>query len=214
MAAIGEAEACARLAAHGRVSARAVESHEDRVRNARHRPLRYLTNGRFGDVCLRGWVDPSVPRRDCVHCAPQEAGPSPAGSRVAVADRPTFFAELKRRNVLRAGVLYVGAAWAFGQGLSQFSPAIGLPDWATRWFLIAAATGFPFWIAFAWFYEFTPQGLKRESEIAPDDSIARTTGRRLDKWIIAVLVIAVVLLITNQFVLDRGASGRDRKSVV
>jgi TolB-like protein len=122
-----------------------------------------------------------------------------------VADRPTFFAELKRRNVLRAGVLYVGAAWAFGQGLSQFSPAIGLPDWATRWFLIAAATGFPFWIAFAWFYEFTPQGLKRESEIAPDDSIARTTGRRLDKWIVAVLVIAVVLLLTNTFVWRKGA---------
>ena len=72
--------------------------------------------------------------------------------------RPSFFSELQRRNVLRAGVLYAGAVWAFGQGLSQFSPAVGLPDWATRWFLIAAAIGFPFWIAFAWFYEFTPQG--------------------------------------------------------
>ncbi|HEX6613802.1 MAG TPA: hypothetical protein VF022_08070, partial [Rhodanobacteraceae bacterium] len=68
--------------------------------------------------------------------------------------------------------------------------------------------GFPFWIAFAWLYELTPQGLKRESEIAPDDSIAHSTGRKLDKWIIAVLALAVVLLITNQFVLDRGASGR------
>jgi TolB-like protein/tetratricopeptide (TPR) repeat protein len=50
--------------------------------------------------------------------------------------------------------------------------------------------------------------LKRESEIAPDDSIAHSTGRKLDKWIIAVLALAVVLLITNQFVLDRGAGGR------
>ncbi|HJP98908.1 MAG TPA: tetratricopeptide repeat protein, partial [Rhodanobacteraceae bacterium] len=119
--------------------------------------------------------------------------------------RPSFFSELQRRNVLRAGVLYAGAVWAFGQGLSQFSPAVGLPDWATRWFLIAAAIGFPFWIAFAWFYEFTPQGLKRESEIAPDDSIAHSTGRRLDKWIIAVLVVAVVLLLTNTFVWRKGA---------
>ncbi len=47
-------------------------------------------------------------------------------------------------------MLYAGTVWAFGQGLSQFSPAIGLPDWATRWFLIAATIGFPFWIAFAW----------------------------------------------------------------
>ena len=89
--------------------------------------------------------------------------------------KPSLFAELKRRNVLRAAVLYAGAVWAFGQGFSQFSPALGLPDSATRWFLIAAAIGFPFWLAFAWFYEFTPQGLKRESEIATDSSITRST---------------------------------------
>jgi len=123
-----------------------------------------------------------------------------------VSARPSLFSELQRRNVLRAGALYAGAVWAFGQGLSQFSPAVGLPDRATRWFLIAAAIGFPFWIAFAWFYEFTPQGLKkRESEIAPDDSIAHSTRRRLDKWIIAVLVVAVVLLLTNTFVWRNGA---------
>jgi hypothetical protein len=45
-----------------------------------------------------------------------------------VTGKPSFLAELQRRNVLRAGVLYAGAVWAFGQGLSQFSPAVGLPD--------------------------------------------------------------------------------------
>ncbi|MGH8114228.1 MAG: hypothetical protein ACREPS_04125, partial [Rhodanobacteraceae bacterium] len=119
--------------------------------------------------------------------------------------KPSLFSELKRRNVLRAAVLYAGAVWAFSQGISQLTPAIGLPDWATHWFLIAAVIGFPFWIAFAWFYEFTPQGLKRESEIAPDDSIAHSTGRKLDKWIIAVLTLAVVLLLTNTFVWHKGA---------
>jgi TolB-like protein/tetratricopeptide (TPR) repeat protein len=120
--------------------------------------------------------------------------------------KPSFFAELKRRNVLRAGVLYAGAVWAFGQGLSQFSPAIGLPDWATRWFLIAAAIGFPFWIAFAWFYEFTPSGLRRESEIDPADSVAHSTGRKLDKWIIGVLAVAVVLLVTNTLLWHKGTA--------
>ena len=125
--------------------------------------------------------------------------------RHAMSARSSLFAELKRRNVWRAGMLYAGAVWAFGQGLSQFSPAVGLPDWATRWFLIAAAIGFPFWIAFAWFYEFTPEGLKRESEIAAGDSIAHATGRKLDKWIIGVLLVAVVLLLTNTFVWRKGA---------
>lgn len=99
----------------------------------------------------------------------------------------TFVAELQRRNVPRAAALYAGAVWAFGQGLSQFSSALGLPDRVTRWFLIAAAIGFPFWLVFAWIYEWTPQGLKRESEIAVDASITRKTGRRLDRAIIGVL---------------------------
>ncbi len=122
--------------------------------------------------------------------------------------RISLFAELKRRNVLRAAVLYAGAVWALAQGIAQLTPVIEAPEWIARWFLVAAAVGFPFWIALAWFYELTPQGLKRESEIASDDSIAHSTGRKLDKWIIAVLALAVVLLITNQFVLDRNAGGR------
>ena len=116
-----------------------------------------------------------------------------------------LFAELKRRNVLRAAVLYIGAVWALAQGISQLSPAVGLPDWGTRWFLIAAAIGFPFWIAFAWFYEWTPQGLKRESELAADTSIVRSTGRKWDRAITAVLAVAVVLLLTNTFVWRKGA---------
>ena len=120
-------------------------------------------------------------------------------------EKPSFLAELQRRNVLRAGVLYAGAVWALAQGIAQLGPPLGAPDWTTRWFVIAAIIGFPFWIAFAWFYEFTPQGLKRESEIAADDSVAHSTGRKLDKWIIAVLVVAVVLLLTNTFVWRKGA---------
>jgi TolB-like protein/Tfp pilus assembly protein PilF len=116
-----------------------------------------------------------------------------------------LLAELQRRNVLRAGVLYAGAVWALAQGISQLSPAIGLPDWATRWFLVAAAIGFPFAMFFSWFFEWTPQGLKRESEIATDASIVRSTGRKLDRAISAVLAIAVVLLLTNTFVWHKGA---------
>src|SRR5262249_5764108 len=54
-------------------------------------------------------------------------------------------------------------------------------------------------------YELTPQGLMRESEIDPAQSISAHTGKRLDRWIIAVLAVAVVLLLTNTFVWRRGA---------
>src|SRR5262245_3553539 len=117
-----------------------------------------------------------------------------------------FFSELKRRNVIRPTILYVGAVWALAQGISQLGPSVGAPEWATRWFLVAAAIGFPFWIAFAWFYEFTPEGLKRESEIDPAESITHRTGRKLDFAIIGVLAIAVVLLLTDRFVLRHGVN--------
>ena len=60
-----------------------------------------------------------------------------------------LFRELKRRNVLRAAVLYVGAAWALAQGIAQLGSFVGVPDWAVRWLIVAAVIGFPFWIAFA-----------------------------------------------------------------
>jgi TolB-like protein/Tfp pilus assembly protein PilF len=118
----------------------------------------------------------------------------------------SFFGELKRRNVIRAVILYVGAVWALAQGISQLGPSLGAPEWSTRWFLVAAAIGFPFWIAFSWFYEFTPEGLKRESEIDQAESITRRTGRKLDFAIIGVLAVAVVLLLTDRFVLRHGVN--------
>jgi TolB-like protein len=116
------------------------------------------------------------------------------------------FAELKRRNVLRAGALYIGAAWALSQGMAQLLPVFDFPNWVVRWFVIAAMIGFPFAMLFSWFYEWTPQGIQRESEIARDASITRETGKKLDRWIIAVLSIAVVLLLANSLVLHTGAN--------
>jgi len=118
----------------------------------------------------------------------------------------SLFAELRRRNVFRAGAFYIAATWALAQGISQLGPSIGLPEWTTRWFLAAAAVGFPFWIAFAWFFEFTPEGIKRESEVEPHESITHHTGRKLDFAIISVLAVAVVLLVTDRFVLHHGVN--------
>jgi TolB-like protein/lipoprotein NlpI len=125
----------------------------------------------------------------------------------------TFFSELKRRNVLRAAVLYLGGLWALTQGIAQLAPVVGAPDWVARVVLVAAAIGFPFWLAFAWYYEFTPQGLRRESEVPTQDSIAARTGRRLDFWIIAVLATAVVLLLADRFVWRRSAAPAPAKSI-
>ncbi|HKE48831.1 MAG TPA: hypothetical protein VKB52_12265, partial [Rhodanobacteraceae bacterium] len=86
---------------------------------------------------------------------------------------------------------------------TQVFPFFNVPTWTVRWIVVAAAIGFPFLLAFAWFYEITPEGLKRESEVDRTESITRETGRKLDRWIIAVLLVAIVMLAANQFVLRR-----------
>ena len=115
----------------------------------------------------------------------------------------SFFAELKRRNVLRAGALYIGAAWALSQGVAQLLPVFDFPNWVVRWFVFAALIGFPFAMLFSWFYEWTPQGIQRESDVEQDASVTREAGKKMDRWIIAVLSVAVVLLLANTFALHK-----------
>src|SRR5436190_3047378 len=114
-----------------------------------------------------------------------------------------FFAELKRRNVIRAGAFYAAAAWLLVQVATQVFPFFHIAEWVVRWIVVAAVIGFPFAMLFSWFYEWTPQGLQRESEIEPNASTTSQTDKKLDRWIIAILALAVVLLLTNQFVLHK-----------
>jgi TolB-like protein/tetratricopeptide (TPR) repeat protein len=114
--------------------------------------------------------------------------------------KPSLYAELKRRNVIRAGLLYIGVVWALSQGLAQVLPVFDVPNQVVRWLIVAGMAGFPFWLAFAWFFELTPEGLKLERDVAPDASITPQTGRKLDFLIIGVLGVAVVLLLTERLV--------------
>jgi serine/threonine-protein kinase len=124
-----------------------------------------------------------------------------------------LFAELKRRNVYRAAVFYAASAWLLVQVATQVFPFFHIAEWVVRWIVVAAIVGFPFVLAFAWFYEFTPEGLKRESEVDPSQSIMHATGKKLDRWIIATLSLAVVLLLTDKFVLRKDGSALSEKSI-
>ena len=123
----------------------------------------------------------------------------------------SFFAELKRRNVLRAAAFYAASAWLLVQVATQVFPFFHIAEWVVRWIVVAAAIGFPFAILLSWFYEWTPQGLQRESEIAPNESITRQSDKKLDRWIIAILALAVVLLLADKLILPKAANpGSDK----
>ncbi len=124
-----------------------------------------------------------------------------------------FIAELQRRNVFRAATLYAAVAWLIVQVATQVLPVFGAQNWILRLIVIAAVIGFPFVLAVSWYYELTPEGLKRENEVSRTESIRRLTGKRLDRAIIAVLSVIVVLLLANTFVSHRDSAAISDKSI-
>jgi hypothetical protein len=102
-----------------------------------------------------------------------------------------LFAELKRRNVFKAGVAYLALGWVVTQVTSTLGPAMNLPAWIVPVVVWIGAIGFPFVIAFSWIYEITPEGLKRESEVDRSTSITHITGRRMDYLIVGMLALAI-----------------------
>jgi len=112
-----------------------------------------------------------------------------------------FIAELKRRNVIRMAGLYLVAAWLLIQVASTVLPAFHIPDWALRGLIIFLVLGFVPAVAFAWVFEMTPEGIKRDDEVPPERSIAPHTARRMDRMIIAVLLAALCYFGLEKFVL-------------
>jgi TolB-like protein/Tfp pilus assembly protein PilF len=112
-----------------------------------------------------------------------------------------FFAELKRRNVVRMAGLYLVGAWLLVQVASTVLPMFGAPDWLPRSVVILLGLGFLPALIFSWVFELTPEGLKRDEDVAPEESIAPQTARRMDRMIIAVLVLALGYFAIDKFVL-------------
>src|SRR5438445_7818557 len=119
-----------------------------------------------------------------------------------------FFAELKRRNVYKVAVAYAVVAWLLLQASSIFLPAFDAPPWVMKIFIIVIIFGFPVALIFSWAFEITPEGIKLESEIEPNKSITRRTGRKIVAVTIALAVVAAGLFV-YQLVRPVGTSLRD-----
>ncbi len=103
----------------------------------------------------------------------------------------SFFKELKRRNVFRVGIAYLVVAWLVLQVADVVINNIGAPDWVFQVIMLVLALGFPLALVFAWAFEMTAEGLKKEKNVDRSHSIANKTGRKLDFTIIAVMALAL-----------------------
>jgi adenylate cyclase len=111
----------------------------------------------------------------------------------------SLFAELKRRNVVRVGIAYAVIAWVVAQ-IAEFAfENFGAPDWVLKTVVVLLLLGLPLVLVFAWAFELTPEGLKREKDVDRSQSITAQTGHKLDRTIIVVLLVALAWFAWDKF---------------
>ena len=100
--------------------------------------------------------------------------------------------ELKRRNVIRVGIAYVIVAWLIAQVTELALESFGAPDWVIKTVLFLLVIGFPVALIFAWAYELTPEGVKRDTGVgaaSPPQARAAKSGTALSSDLKSIAVL-------------------------
>lgn len=113
-----------------------------------------------------------------------------------------FTRELSRRNVFRVGIAYIVVSWLIAQVAELALASFDAPGWVIKTILLVLVLGFPLALFFAWAYELTPDGLKKEKEIDRSQSITSKTGRKLDFVIIGLLSVGLSVVVIDNYFLD------------
>ncbi|HSU86768.1 MAG TPA: tetratricopeptide repeat protein [Chthoniobacterales bacterium] len=110
--------------------------------------------------------------------------------------RPSFFAELRRRNVYKVAAAYAVVGWLVMQVAATVVPALHLPEGLTTAVVVVVLLGFPIALVIAWAFEMTPEGMKRTADISPDEIRAMPywSKRKFAAFVIGVVIIAAGLL--------------------
>lgn len=124
----------------------------------------------------------------------------------------SLFAELKRRKVPQAALAYLAGAWLLLQIIDTVIPYLGLSDAVGTNAIIILAIGFVPAMIVAWVFEWTPQGLVRDSDMAPGE--ARPSTTRIDRAIIVLLVAAVGYFAVDKFLLREKVAPEGDLSVI
>jgi adenylate cyclase len=111
----------------------------------------------------------------------------------------SFLDELKRRSVFRVAIGYVGVSWLILQVVDVLFDIFGVGDRAAQNIVIILAVGFIPAMIFAWVFEWTPEGIRRDTDTDRDTPAMRDFGRRIDRTIIAILGLAVIFFAVDKF---------------
>ena len=114
----------------------------------------------------------------------------------------SIFSELKRRNVFKVAAAYIIVSWLIMQAGDTLAPALHLPEWVNSLLAFFLILGFPLALFFAWAFEMTPEGIKKEKDVDRSQSMTNVTGQKLNNVIIGILVLALGYFALDKFVLQ------------
>jgi len=123
-----------------------------------------------------------------------------------MSEKPSFFAELKRRNVYKVAVAYAIVGWLLVQIATQVFPFLEIPNWVVRLVIAFVAIGFPIALVIAWAFELTPSGIKRTEDVGP--SVEGTSKGRT--WIFVAVIgaaLSIALFFIGRYSGQHSASG-------
>jgi TolB-like protein/Tfp pilus assembly protein PilF len=108
--------------------------------------------------------------------------------------------ELRRRNIFKVSLAYMIVSWITVQVADVILPTFQAPDWVMQVLVLFLILAFPVAVLLAWAFELTPQGLEPTSDVDQTQSITVETGQKLNHVVIALLGIAVVVLIIDNYI--------------
>jgi adenylate cyclase len=112
-----------------------------------------------------------------------------------------FWAELRRRNVFRAGLAWLALSWLSIEIAARLFPALGFPETAIRWLIIGCGLMVLPMMLFAWLFQLTPEGLRRDRGPQTETPENARSGRRTDQLIIVLILMALASSAVSRFVL-------------
>jgi adenylate cyclase len=91
---------------------------------------------------------------------------------------PGFFAELRRRRVIRVAVVYAIAGWVVIEVASTMLPGLHLPQWSVTLVIALVVLGFPIAFLMGWMFDIGPGGVQRTGPSVPAAAPAQVDAPR------------------------------------
>jgi adenylate cyclase len=104
-----------------------------------------------------------------------------------------FFAELKRRNVHKVAIVYAVIAWLLIQ--VALIPVLDAPSWTIKTLVVLLLVGFAVVLFISWAFEATPEGMKRTTNLSPNEILPTWSRKKFATFIITVALLAAGLLV-------------------